>query len=89
MKELGGYVVQKKQIQSLKESRYKVKIDSLFSYGELKVGELEIQGQSDECILLCANLSSPYQFNNGLSGVIAGLKIIEALSKKKHIIHIN
>lgn len=78
-----GLCCTKKQIQSLKESRYKVKIDSLFSYGELKVGELEIQGQSDECILLCANLSSPYQFNNGLSGVIAGLKIIEALGKKK------
>lgn len=78
-----GLCCSKKQKQKLEKSKYRVKIDSLFSYGELKVGELEVQGESDEYILLCANLSSPYQFNNGLSGVIAGLKIIEVLSSKK------
>lgn len=76
-----GLCCSKSQKQNLKEDKYKVKIDSAFSYGELKVAEITIPGKSDECILLCANLSSPYQFNNGLSGVIAGLKIIENLHK--------
>lgn len=73
----------KKQIENSTENKFKVKINSDFSYGSVKVGEYTVEGESKECIVLCAHLCHPCQFNVGLSGVIAGLKVIESLSKLK------
>ena len=80
-----GFCLSKKQkdeIINSKVEQYEVKIDSDFSFGSIKIGEYEIKGKSDECVIFCAHLDHPCQFNNGLSGVIAGLKVLEKLQNK-------
>lgn len=80
-----GFCLSKKQkdeIINSKIEQYEVKIDSDFSFGSIKIGEYEIKGKSDECVIFCAHLDHPCQFNNGLSGVIAGLKVLEKLQNK-------
>lgn len=74
-----------RQKEHLRDEEYKVVIDSDFSYGALKVGEVIVEGESDDCIVLCAHLCHPCQLNDGLSGVLAGLKIMEELRQKKHL----
>ncbi len=80
-----GFCLSKKQkdeIINSKIEQYEVRIDSDFSFGSIKIGEYEIKGKSDECVILCAHLDHPCQFNDGLSGVIAGLKVLEKLQNK-------
>lgn len=77
-----GLCCSDRQRRSLTDDQYRVKIDSDFSYGSLKVGEAYIEGQSRECVVLCAHLCHPGQFNDGLSGVIAGVKIMERLRER-------
>ncbi|WP_258523488.1 DUF4910 domain-containing protein [Campylobacter hyointestinalis] len=80
-----GLCCSNEQKLRLNDERYYVKIDSATSYGELKVGEWHIQGKSNKTIVFCAHLDHPYQFNDDLSGVIAGLKIMESLAKYKEL----
>ena len=51
--------------------------------GTLKVGEFTLPGRSDKEIVFCAHLDHPYQANDGLSGVVAGIEIMRRLSKVK------
>lgn len=67
---------------SLTDPEYRVVIRSEFSYGELKVGEVFIQGQTDDCIVLCAHLCHPGQVADDLSGVVTGVQIMRALAQR-------
>lgn len=67
---------------SLNDSEYRVTIRSEFSYGELKVGEVFVQGQTDDCIVLCAHLCHPGQVADDLSGVVAGIQIMRTLMQR-------
>ncbi len=64
---------------SLPEGPYRVRIRSEFSYGELKVGEVVVPGESDLCFVLCAHLCHPAQVADDLSGVAAGLEVVRSL----------
>src|SRR5258705_2313233 len=68
---------------SLLDDQYRVVIKTDFSYGTLKVGEVVIPGESDECIVLCSHLCHPHQANDDLTGVIVGLKVAQELLKRK------
>lgn len=72
------------QQQLLTETSYQVEIDADFSYGKAKVGEWRLPGKSERTILLVAYLDTPYQMNAGLSGVIAGLQVMERLRQKEN-----
>ena len=67
----------------LTDDRYRVVIKSDFSNGTLKVGEVVIPGESEECIILCAHLCHPMQVNDGLSGVAVGIEVMQELLKRK------
>jgi aminopeptidase-like protein len=69
--------------KSLTEDRYKVDIQTDFSYGELKVGEVMVPGNSSKTILICTYLDHPCQVNIALSGVLAGMEVIRARIKAK------
>jgi len=71
---------------SLQEERYRVVIDTEFSYSTLKVGEVILPGESDESIVLCAHLCHPCQVNDDLSGVAVGIELMRRLGKmeKRH-----
>jgi aminopeptidase-like protein/aminoglycoside N3'-acetyltransferase len=69
--------------KSLTDDRYKVDIQTDFSYGELKVGEVMVPGNSSKTILICTYLDHPCQVNIALSGVLAGMGVIRARIKAK------
>jgi aminopeptidase-like protein len=60
-----------------------VHIDAEFSPGTLKVGEVTVEGETDETILLTAHLDHPAQVNDDLSGVAVGTKIMNALADQE------
>jgi aminopeptidase-like protein/aminoglycoside N3'-acetyltransferase len=67
---------------TLTDEAYRVVIRSSFSYGTLKVGEVVVPGQSDECIVLCGHLCHPMQVNDGLSGVVVGIDVMRELARR-------
>jgi aminopeptidase-like protein/aminoglycoside N3'-acetyltransferase len=64
---------------SLEEERYRVIIDSGFSSGAMKVGEVVCSGRTKDTIILCAYLDGPGQANETLSGVLIGLNVFNSL----------
>jgi len=68
--------------RSLTEPQYRVVIDSLHEDGHLKVGEWLLPGELEDCVVLCAHLDHPAQANDGLSGVVTGLAVMEVLAQK-------
>ncbi|MBU1249307.1 MAG: DUF4910 domain-containing protein, partial [Proteobacteria bacterium] len=66
---------------TLADEKYRVIIESEFSAGTLKVGEVLVQGQSDECYVFCAHLCHPHQFNDDLAGVLCGLETMRQLAQ--------
>lgn len=74
----GGYQFPEK----LKEDHYRVRIDSRFYQSTLKVGEIFLPGESDEEFIFSTHLCHPHQVNDGLSGVVTGLALMEWLSGK-------
>lgn len=70
---------------SLKDERYRVLINSHFSYGTLKVGEIVAPGKMEESIVFCAHLCHPGMANDGLTGVVAGLEVMRALLQRRDL----
>jgi aminopeptidase-like protein len=64
---------------SLNEDAYRVKIQTTFEPGTLKVGEVIIPGETDECFMLVAHLCHPAMVNDDLSGVVVGIEVARAL----------
>jgi len=74
-----GLCCSKNLKDALHDDKYKVVIRSDFSFGTLKVGEVVAPGKSDDCIVLCAHLCHPSMVNDDLSGVVVGIKVMQAL----------
>ena len=71
--------------QALKETldaeAYKVVIRTRFEKGTLKVGEVVIPGESDQCFMMAAHLCHPAMVNDDLTGCVVGLDVARALLK--------
>lgn len=63
----------------LDEDAYRVVIRSHFEPGRLKVGEVVIPGESQDCFVLAAHLCHPAMVNDDLSGVVVGLEVARRL----------
>lgn len=70
---------------TLHDDKYKVVIRSDFSFGTLKVGEVIAPGTTDDCIVLCAHLCHPAMVNDDLSGVVVGIKVMQALLSRRDL----
>jgi aminopeptidase-like protein/aminoglycoside N3'-acetyltransferase len=68
---------------SLEEEKYRVSIDSNFSSGTMKVGEVIVAGSTNDSIILCAYLDGPGQANETLSGVLISLEVFHKLQNIK------
>jgi aminopeptidase-like protein/aminoglycoside N3'-acetyltransferase len=79
-----GLCCTKNSKDSLTEERYRVVIKTSFSYSTLKVGEVVVPGESEECIVLCAHLCHPAMAEDDLSGVVVGLEVMRKLLKRRH-----
>ena len=66
---------------SLTDDTYRVVIRTSFEPGTLKVGDVVIPGQSEECVMLVAHLCHPAQVNDDLSGVVVGIAVARALAQ--------
>ena len=78
-----GFNLSKEQIGTLQSDKYFVYIDAEHEKGELKIGSWILPGKSKKKIVLAAHLDHPFQINDGLSGVITGLKLFEMLKKQE------
>jgi aminoglycoside 3-N-acetyltransferase len=68
------------QRDTLTDASYRVSIRAAFSFGRMLVGEAAIQGSNPSAeLVLCAHLGNPGQFNDGLSGVLAGVEAMRAM----------
>ena len=64
-----GFCLAFKDYQSLKDGQYDVQIDATLEPGSLSYGELILEGETDEKILLFAHVCHPSLCNDNLSGV--------------------
>jgi aminopeptidase-like protein/aminoglycoside N3'-acetyltransferase len=71
--------------KTLTDNTYRVVINSDFSFGTLKVGEVIAIGESEESFVLCAHLCHPGQVNDDLSGVVVGIDAMRSLLKRKRL----
>lgn len=74
-----GLCCSEKLKETLLDEKYKVVINSDFSFGTLKVGEVVVPGKTGDCIVLCAHLCHPAMANDDLSGVVVGMKVMREL----------
>ena len=68
---------------SLSDASYRVHIDTEFSLGTLKVGEAVVQGEREECIVLCAHLCHTAMANDDLTGVAVGIAVMRELAARQ------
>lgn len=66
-------------IDSLNDERYRVHIDTVFEPGALKIGEVLVPGEREECFVLAAHLDHPAMVNDDLTGVVVGLDVARRL----------
>ena len=76
-----GLCCSQRMKDGLSEEAYRVRIDSEFSPGALKVGEVVAPGRTEESVILCAHLCHPSQVNDDLMGVAAGMEIMRRLMR--------
>jgi aminopeptidase-like protein/aminoglycoside N3'-acetyltransferase len=67
------------QRDALTDPRYRVRIETSFSYGTLKVGEVVVEGEREDSIVLCAHLCHPAMVNDDLTGVVVGMDVMRRL----------
>jgi aminopeptidase-like protein/aminoglycoside N3'-acetyltransferase len=80
-----GLCCSKNLKDTLHDEKYKVVIRSDFSFGTLKVGEVIAPGKIEDCIVLCAHLCHPGMVNDDLSGVVVGIKVMQALLSRNDL----
>ena len=69
------------QLQLLNKTSYKVFIDSIFTDDFLKVAEWEIRGKTNKVFVIATHIDHAYQANDGLSGVLTGLAVMDKLAQ--------
>lgn len=64
---------------SLKDDRYRVVIRTESVPGTLKVGEILVSGEREECFVVAAHLDHPAMVNDDLTGVVVALETARRL----------
>ena len=76
-----GFCITHEQRLSLRDIKYHVVIKSNFFKGQLDYGELMIQGQLKDEILLSTYICHPSMANNELSGIVVTAALARSISK--------
>ncbi len=80
-----GFCASQDFVDSLDQDEYHVSIDTEFTPGEMKVAEHHVHGDRNETILLIAHLDHPGMANDDLSGVAAGIELIQRLRERTEL----
>lgn len=70
-----GFCLTEHQLSALRDDRYEVCIDSTLAPGALSYGELRIEGESDQEILISAHVCHPTLCNDNLSGIAVAVAL--------------
>lgn len=70
---------------SLQDESYRVVINSEFEPGELKIGEVYLEGECSDTIVIAAHLDHPAQVNDDLTGVLVAVKLFQDLMKRNDL----
>jgi aminopeptidase-like protein len=65
--------------EGLDDDEYVVSIQTKFSDGHLKVGEIIVEGEVEESFVIASHLCHPYMVNDGPIGVFPTMEILERL----------
>lgn len=82
-KENWGFCLSHNQAESLPDGEYEVFIDSTLEPGHLTYGELFIQGETDEEVLLSCHTCHPSLCNDNLSGIALTASLAEYLANRQ------
>lgn len=74
-----GFCIRETELDRFDADEYYVHIDASFTEGSLKVGEMTVEGERDETILMLAHLDHPAQVNDDLAGVAVGTEVMNRL----------
>src|SRR5690606_849866 len=78
-----GFCISYNQFLSLQDGEYEVFIDSSLEPGSLTYGELYLEGESKEEVLLSAHVCHPSLANDNLSGISVAVFLAQHLMKTK------
>jgi aminopeptidase-like protein len=78
-----GFCLSHRQLCSLKEGNYEVKIDSSLTNGNLTYGEFLLPGESTEEVLFSCHACHPSLANDNLSGITVAAHLAQFLSGRK------
>jgi aminopeptidase-like protein len=81
--EAWGFCLTHNQLASLSDDEYEVAIDSTLADGSLSYGELFIEGETDEEVLISVHVCHPSLANDNLSGVAVAVQLAKQLAKHK------
>ena len=76
-----GFCLGHKQLLDLKEDEYEVCIESSLEKGHLTYGELYLQGESSDEVLISAHICHPSLANDNLSGVAVACFLAKHISQ--------
>jgi aminopeptidase-like protein len=82
-KENWGFCITHNQLESLPDGEYEVLIDSTLEPGHLTYGELFIQGETDEEVLLSCHVCHPSLCNDNLSGIALTTQLADYLGRRR------
>lgn len=77
-----GLCASRRLRDSLTDEKYRVVIRATFEPGKLKVGEVVVEGESEETFILAAHLCHPAMVSDDLSGVVVGVDVMRHLQEK-------
>jgi aminopeptidase-like protein len=80
-KESWGFCLSHNQLASLPEGDYEVMIDSSLTDGHLTYGEMLIEGETADEVLISCHVCHPSLCNDNLSGISLAVAIAERLSE--------
>lgn len=81
-----GFCISDEQRKSLKSGNYHVRVDTEFSDGPMRFGELVLRGESDQEILFTTYICHPNMANDNVSGIVVLAQLasfIERLPSRK------
>ncbi len=74
-----GLCTRQSMVDVLLDESYHIKINSKFSFGNMRVGEIVAQGEEEASILIVAQIGHTNQFNHGFSGLVGAVELMDRL----------
>ena len=78
-----GFCLTQRQWDQMTDPRYHVVVDSTLEPGSVSYGELLIQGDSDDEVLVVAHCCHPSLANDNLSGIILALELARFVQQER------